>query len=122
MADLYQLRQQLAKCMSTGNELPDEFAEYPTWYPRKRSLADTSTKQHHGVLEMDAEVVMGLELARFEGCLMGLACGDAVGKAVEFMPRGDSIRLPGCQAEGSSGCAKANGRTVHPWRYAWRKA
>lgn len=31
---------------------------------------------------------MGLELARFEGCLMGLACGDAVGTAVEFMPRG----------------------------------
>lgn len=31
---------------------------------------------------------MGLELARFEGCLMGLTCGDAVGTAVEFMPRG----------------------------------
>ncbi len=25
---------------------------------------------------------------RFQGCLLGLACGDAVGTAVEFMPRG----------------------------------
>lgn len=29
-----------------------------------------------------------LELKRFEGCLLGLACGDAVGAAVEFIPRG----------------------------------
>ncbi len=26
--------------------------------------------------------------ARFRGCLLGLACGDAVGASVEFMPRG----------------------------------
>lgn len=25
---------------------------------------------------------------RFRGCLLGLACGDAVGTSVEFMPRG----------------------------------
>ena len=25
---------------------------------------------------------------RFRGCLLGLACGDAVGTTVEFMPRG----------------------------------
>ncbi len=27
---------------------------------------------------------------RFRGCLLGLACGDAVGTSVEFMPRGSS--------------------------------
>lgn len=27
-------------------------------------------------------------LERYEGCLLGLACGDAVGTAVEFSPRG----------------------------------
>jgi ADP-ribosyl-[dinitrogen reductase] hydrolase len=26
--------------------------------------------------------------SRFRGCLLGLACGDAVGTAVEFMPKG----------------------------------
>lgn len=25
---------------------------------------------------------------RYRGCLLGLACGDAVGTTVEFMPRG----------------------------------
>ena len=29
-----------------------------------------------------------LEMDRFEGCLLGLACGDAVGATVEFLPRG----------------------------------
>ena len=28
------------------------------------------------------------DLSRFEGCLLGLACGDAVGTTVEFSPRG----------------------------------
>lgn len=31
---------------------------------------------------------MTLDLDRFEGCLLGLACGDAVGATVEFVPRG----------------------------------
>jgi len=31
---------------------------------------------------------MDLHIDRFEGCLLGLACGDAVGATVEFMPRG----------------------------------
>lgn len=31
---------------------------------------------------------MGMDADRFEGCLLGLACGDAVGAAVEFLPRG----------------------------------
>ncbi|NLY17088.1 MAG: ADP-ribosylglycohydrolase family protein [Gammaproteobacteria bacterium] len=29
-----------------------------------------------------------MNLERFEGCLLGLACGDAVGATVEFVPRG----------------------------------
>lgn len=31
---------------------------------------------------------MDINTDRFEGCLLGLACGDAVGAAVEFLPRG----------------------------------
>lgn len=31
---------------------------------------------------------MVMSIERFEGCLLGLACGDAVGVAVEFLPRG----------------------------------
>lgn len=31
---------------------------------------------------------MVMSIERFEGCLLGLACGDAVGAAVEFLPRG----------------------------------
>ncbi len=31
---------------------------------------------------------MNVDLDRYEGCLLGLACGDAVGTAVEFLPRG----------------------------------
>lgn len=31
---------------------------------------------------------MNAGLERYEGCLVGLACGDAVGAAVEFVPRG----------------------------------
>lgn len=31
---------------------------------------------------------MDLNIEHFEGCLLGLACGDAVGTAVEFVPRG----------------------------------
>ncbi|MGL6091322.1 MAG: ADP-ribosylglycohydrolase family protein, partial [Pseudomonas paracarnis] len=30
-------------------------------------------------------------LDRFRGCLLGLACGDAVGTSVEFMPRGSFL-------------------------------
>ena len=29
-----------------------------------------------------------MSLKRSEGCLLGLACGDTVGAAVEFVPRG----------------------------------
>lgn len=29
-----------------------------------------------------------MDMRRFEGCLLGLACGDAVGATVEFVPRG----------------------------------
>lgn len=32
-------------------------------------------------------------VARYEGCLLGLACGDAVGTSVEFSPRGAFIPL-----------------------------
>jgi len=45
---------------------------------------------------------MGLELARFEGCLMGLACGDAVGTAVEFMPRGRFDPVTGMSGGGKA--------------------
>jgi len=31
---------------------------------------------------------MQINIDRFEGCLLGLACGDAVGTTVEFIPRG----------------------------------
>jgi ADP-ribosyl-[dinitrogen reductase] hydrolase len=31
---------------------------------------------------------MDIEKERYQGCLLGLACGDAVGTTVEFMPRG----------------------------------
>ena len=31
---------------------------------------------------------MNVDLERYEGCLLGLACGDAVGATVEFIPRG----------------------------------
>ena len=30
------------------------------------------------------------DLNRYQGCLLGLAIGDAVGTTVEFMPRGSS--------------------------------
>lgn len=32
---------------------------------------------------------------RFRGCLLGLACGDAVGTTVEFMPRGSFEAVTG---------------------------
>ena len=37
---------------------------------------------------------------RFEGCLLGLACGDAIGAAVEFYPRGRFTPLTGMRGGG----------------------
>lgn len=43
---------------------------------------------------------MNFSLDRFEGCLLGLACGDAVGAAVEFLPRGRFAPLTGMTGGG----------------------
>jgi len=40
---------------------------------------------------------------RFYGCLLGLACGDAVGTTVEFRPRGSFIPLTGMTGGGPFG-------------------
>lgn len=37
---------------------------------------------------------------RYRGCLLGLACGDAVGTTVEFMPRGSFAPVTGMQGGG----------------------
>lgn len=44
-----------------------------------------------------AEPALG---ARFRGCLLGLACGDAVGTTVEFSPRGSFAPLTGMTGGG----------------------
>jgi ADP-ribosyl-[dinitrogen reductase] hydrolase len=47
-----------------------------------------------------------IELAaidRYRGCLLGLACGDAVGTTVEFMPRGTFRPLVDIQGGGPFG-------------------
>ncbi|MCQ4285926.1 ADP-ribosylglycohydrolase family protein [Pseudomonas stutzeri] len=43
---------------------------------------------------------MDWNLERFEGCLLGLACGDAVGAAVEFLPRGKFAPVTGLTGGG----------------------
>ena len=40
---------------------------------------------------------------RFRGCLLGLACGDAVGTTVEFAPRGSYERVTGMTGGGPFG-------------------
>jgi ADP-ribosyl-[dinitrogen reductase] hydrolase len=40
---------------------------------------------------------------RFRGCLVGLACGDAVGTAVEFSPRGSFEPVAGMVGGGPFG-------------------
>ena len=37
---------------------------------------------------------------RYQGCLLGLACGDAVGTAVEFSPRGSFPPVTGMRGGG----------------------
>ena len=39
-------------------------------------------------------------LERYRGCLLGLACGDAVGTTVEFMPRGTFTPVTGMTGGG----------------------
>lgn len=42
---------------------------------------------------------------RYRGCLLGLACGDAVGTTVEFMPRGSFTPVTGMRGGGPFGLA-----------------
>ena len=47
---------------------------------------------------------MAIDLAdRYRGCLLGLACGDAVGTAVEFKPRGSFPAVTGMHGGGPFG-------------------
>lgn len=47
---------------------------------------------------------MSIDLAqRYRGCLLGLACGDAVGTTVEFMPRGSFAEVTGMHGGGPFG-------------------
>ncbi|HNR92811.1 MAG TPA: ADP-ribosylglycohydrolase family protein [Dokdonella sp.] len=44
---------------------------------------------------------MSIDLAqRYRGCLLGLACGDAVGTTLEFMPRGSFAEVTGMHGGG----------------------
>lgn len=42
---------------------------------------------------------------RYRGCLLGLACGDAVGTTVEFMPRGSFVPVKDMRGGGPFGLA-----------------
>ncbi|MDZ4360104.1 MAG: ADP-ribosylglycohydrolase family protein [Variovorax sp.] len=41
-----------------------------------------------------------MNAARYQGCLLGLACGDAVGTTVEFSPRGSFVPVTGMHGGG----------------------
>jgi len=41
-----------------------------------------------------------MSAARYQGCLLGLACGDAVGTTVEFSPRGSFVPVTGMHGGG----------------------
>jgi ADP-ribosyl-[dinitrogen reductase] hydrolase len=43
------------------------------------------------------------QIERFRGCLLGLACGDAVGTTVEFQPRGAFTPVTGMTGGGPFG-------------------
>ena len=44
-----------------------------------------------------------MSAARYQGCLLGLACGDAVGTSVEFSPRGSFAPVTGMHGGGPFG-------------------
>ena len=44
-----------------------------------------------------------MNAARYQGCLLGLACGDAVGTTVEFRSRGSFVPVTGMHGGGPFG-------------------
>jgi ADP-ribosylglycohydrolase len=62
---------------------------------------------------------MPADRARFRGCLLGLATGDAIGTTVEFRPRGSFLRWWTSSAVVRSDSRRANGPTIRRWRSAY---
>jgi hypothetical protein len=60
--------------------------------------------------------------ARYRGCLLGLAAGDALGTTVEFAPGGTFQPLEDMVAADRSVWSRASGRTTRPSRSASPRA
>ena len=60
-------------------------------------------------------------IERYRGCLLGLACGDAVGTTVEFRSRGSFAPVTGMHGGGPFGLI-ASGPTTRRWHCAWQQA
>ena len=61
-------------------------------------------------------------LARFQGCLLGLAIGDAVGASLEFKPKGSFTPITDMIGGGPFHLKPGSGRTTRQWPYAWPAA
>src|SRR5688572_21362126 len=61
-----------------------------------------------------------LSLNRRRGALLGLAVGDALGAAVEFMSPGSFEPVSDYRGGGAHGLARVSGPTTRAWRGAWR--
>lgn len=58
---------------------------------------------------------------RFEGSLIGLAVGDALGTTVEFSGPGSFEPVTDMVGGGVFGLKAGSGPTIRPWLYVWRK-
>ena len=59
---------------------------------------------------------------RYQGCLLGLAAGDAVGTVAEFKPRGSFPPVTDMTGGGPFRLQPDNGRTIRRWLCAWPTA
>lgn len=64
---------------------------------------------------------MGLDMDRYQGCLQGLAVGDALGTTVEFKAPGTFVPMEDIMGAACLNCCPDNGQTILRWRSAWRK-
>lgn len=62
---------------------------------------------------------MALDVSRYTGCLLGLACGDAVGTAVEFSSRETFTPVDDMLGGARLIWSLDNGPMTRPWRCAW---
>jgi hypothetical protein len=79
-------------------------------------LQDVSRNKGAGTVHSGIEGTnMITEQMRYQGCMLGLAAGDALGTTVEFKSPGSFSPLTDIVGGGPFGLDRGNGRMTHPW-------